>query len=49
MPKIPDDDTTPAPPLPPPGSRFEEVVREHPLAAVLLAALIGLLLGKTAL
>ena len=49
MPKEPDEDPIPAPPLPPPGSQFEEVIRQHPLAAVVIAALIGVLLGKAAL
>jgi len=49
MPKVPDEDTIDAPPLPPPGSQFEEAVSEHPLAAVILAALIGLLIGKIAI
>jgi hypothetical protein len=49
MPAVPDDDPIPAPPLPPPDSRFEEAVRRHPIAAVIIAALVGLLIGKGAL
>jgi hypothetical protein len=49
MPTNPDDEPIAAPPLPPPGSLFEEAVRQHPFAAVIIATLIGLLIGKTAL
>jgi hypothetical protein len=45
----PKDDTIPTPPLAPPQSQLEEVVREHPLAAIFAAAIIGLLIGKVVL
>jgi hypothetical protein len=49
MPAVPDDDPIPAPPLPPPESHFEEAIRQHPMAAVLISVMAGFLIAKIAL
>jgi hypothetical protein len=49
MSAVTDDDPIPAPPLPPPESHFEETVRQHPMAAVVISVLVGFLIAKMAL
>jgi hypothetical protein len=41
-----DDHDIPAPPLSLPQSQLEEAVKGRPLAAIVMAAIIGLLVGK---